>query len=114
MRLIDVDFVCDHIEKEIKDIVIPRCPYAKRKDSEYDIGYNNGLTMAKAIAMKAPTIEAEPVRHGEWYLLDECSNAGVYCSVCGKKVYKEKYANQKLKSPYCPNCGTKMDGGVKE
>ena len=57
----------------------------------------------------APFIEKNPVRHGYWYLLDECSNAGVYCSVCNKKVYKESYANQKLKSPYCPNCGAKMD-----
>lgn len=47
--------------------------------------------------------------HGHWFLLDECSNAGVYCSVCHKKVYKEDYANQKLKSKFCPNCGAMMD-----
>jgi hypothetical protein len=51
------------------------------------------------------------VKHGEWYLLDECANEGVYCSVCHKKVYGVHYANQKLKSNYCPNCGAKMDGG---
>lgn len=27
-----------------------------------------------------------------------------------KKVYKLNYANQKLKSKYCPNCGAIMDG----
>ena len=117
MRLIDVDFVCDHIEKEIKDIVIPRCPYAKRKDSEYDIGYNNGLTMAKAIAMKAPTIEAAPVRHGRWVPLSYDGYADGYpvydeweCSEC-------HFACEGEGEPplnYCPNCGTKMDGGVKE
>ena len=32
-----------------------------------------------------------------------------YCSVCCKKVYKTDYANQKLKSKYCPNCGAVMD-----
>lgn len=58
----------------------------------------------------APTVDAVEVVHGRWYLLDECSNAGVYCSVCHKKVYKESYANQKLKSKYCPNCGSRMDG----
>lgn len=47
--------------------------------------------------------------HGYWYLLDECANAGVYCSVCHKKVYKEHYANVKPKSKFCPHCGSMMD-----
>jgi hypothetical protein len=50
------------------------------------------------------------VRHGYWHLLDNCANEGVYCSNCRKKVYKTNYANQKIKSNYCPNCGAKMDG----
>ena len=49
-------------------------------------------------------------KHGYWFALDECANEGVYCSVCNKKVYKLNYANQKLKSKYCPNCGAIMDG----
>lgn len=48
-------------------------------------------------------------KHGHWVALDECTNEGVYCSVCSKKVYKLYYANQKLKSKYCPNCGAIMD-----
>lgn len=48
-------------------------------------------------------------KHGHWFALDECANEGVYCSVCSKKVYKLYYANQKLKSKYCPNCGAIMD-----
>lgn len=55
------------------------------------------------------SVDAVEVKRGYWYLLDECANAGVYCSVCTKKVYKEHYANQKLKSKYCPNCGARMD-----
>ena len=54
----------------------------------------------------------EPIikqKHGKWFLLDECANEGVYCSVCHKKIYKTNYANQKLKSKYCPNCGAIMD-----
>lgn len=58
---------------------------------------------------RTPTADVEPVRHGYWLLLDECANSGVYCSHCHKKVYKEQYANQKIKSKYCPNCGAKMD-----
>lgn len=48
-------------------------------------------------------------KHGHWHILDECANEGVYCSCCNKKVYKLHYANQKLKSKYCPNCGALMD-----
>ena len=61
-----------------------------------------------------PTVDAVEVVHGHWFLLDECANAGVYCPVCHKKVYKEDYAwcnrKNKLRSNYCPNCGAKMDG----
>lgn len=49
---------------------------------------------------------------GYWESLTDCANAGVYCSVCHKKVYKEDYARcnrkNKLRSAYCPNCGAKM------
>lgn len=49
---------------------------------------------------------------GYWVSLMDCSNAGVYCSVCHKKVYKEDYAwynrKNKLRSDYCPHCGAKI------
>lgn len=90
MRLIDADSL------------IEEC----YKDGAY--GYVDAFQIAKA-----PTIEAEPVRHGHWISLTNCSNSGVYCSVCHKKVYKEDYAwcnrKNKLRSNYCPNCGAKMD-----
>ena len=62
------------------------------------------------VILQQPTIEAVPVVHGEWHLLDECANEGVYCSRCLKKVYRTEYANQKVKSKFCPNCGAKMEG----
>ena len=49
---------------------------------------------------------------GYWVSLTDCANAGVYCSVCHKKIYKEDYAwcnrKNKLRSDYCPHCGAKM------
>ena len=60
--------------------------------------------------------DVAPMRYGRWISLTDCSNAGVYCSVCHKKVYKEDYAicnrKNKLRSDYCPKCGAKMDGGT--
>ena len=58
-----------------------------------------------------PTADVAEVKHGEWELFEDCANAGVYCTVCHKKVYREYYANVKPKSKYCPNCGARMDGG---
>lgn len=58
-------------------------------------------------------VNSKPIKHGHWVSLIDCSNAGVYCSVCHKKVYKEDYApcnkKNKSRSNYCPNCGAKMD-----
>lgn len=54
-----------------------------------------------------PAADVTPVRHGHWV-----SFAGVYCSNCNKKVYKEDYAlcnrENKLRPNYCPNCGADM------
>ena len=76
--------------------------------------FTDKQTICEQIA-EAPTVDAKPVVHGHWVSLTDCSNAGVYCSVCHKKVYKEDYAwcnrKNKLRSNYCPNCGADMRDG---
>ena len=64
------------------------------------------------VILDIPSADVAPVRHAKWELIDECVNEGVYCSNCHKKIYRTEYANQKVKSKYCPNCGTRMDGDV--
>lgn len=58
------------------------------------------------LIVDAPTVEAEPVRHGKWIDdLDEngrLRSAWRKCSFCGGRNYSKK-------TPYCPNCGAKMD-----
>lgn len=49
--------------------------------------------------------QVEKVWRGEWMALDECSNEGVYCKRCKKKVYRIEHANEKMRSPFCPACG---------
>lgn len=77
--------------------------------------FDNGVLYMLNELDKAPTVDAVEVVHGEWISLTECANAGVYCSVCNKKVWKEDYAlcnkKNKLRSNYCPHCGAKMDEG---
>ena len=65
-------------------------------------------TWAKAICVlhDAPTVDAAPVRHGQWrlYGVDKRGRGGVWmCTGCkGSFPYKSRYF---------PNCGAKMDGG---
>lgn len=61
-----------------------------------------------------PAADVAPVRHGHWY------NRGgrFHCSVCDNKAllkdiggtggWSHEYEQQK--SPYCHNCGARMDG----
>ena len=53
-----------------------------------------------------PTIEAEPVRHGEWIDtgIEELDliYSGYKCSYCGFILCGDH-------TKYCPGCGTKMD-----
>ena len=73
--------------------------YSDHTEDEYiaDTLLDNGVTVQEC---------------GYWVSLTDCANAGVYCSVCNKKVYKEDYAwcnrKNKLRSAYCPHCGAKM------
>ena len=65
-------------------------------------GYIHGDTVADMIN-DAPTVEAEPVRHGKW--IDTFGNNMKYgfCSLCGDMWENIDTMN------YCPNCGAIMD-----
>ena len=64
--------------------------------------------------IEAPTAVGEsvgvmPVRHGKW-IRDEF---GARCGACGLYAYRDKF-DQPWESPYCPNCGARMDGEREE
>ena len=44
------------------------------------------------------------VKHGEWLH----KNGEMICSVCGAEALMDEVYYE---SPYCPDCGAKMDGG---
>lgn len=48
-----------------------------------------------------PAADVAPVRHGEWIADDYAYNR---CSACGREWDDREYV-----TPYCPNCGAKMD-----
>ena len=75
---------------------------------------------------EAPTIEAEPVRHGRWMNTNETvwdakeidgkqqldiSIVSAKCSVCGRWAEQVNNFPPYIKYNFCPNCGARMDGG---
>ena len=118
----------EYIER--KDLINNRPPQRNPDQTgkeEYNKGYNDGIKAVLSCIEIKPSIpsifsplsyrfeffvtsaDVAPVRHAKWVLIDECVNEGVYCSNCHKKIYRAEYANQKVKSNFCPNCGAKMD-----
>lgn len=84
----------------------------------YESMFPDGETLKHAFDLTDETVDTlltalrpvsrervEKVWRGEWMALDECSNEGVYCKRCKKKVYRIEYANEKMRSPFCPACG---------
>ena len=62
---------------------------------------------------EAPTIEAEPVKHGEWVIItDEFDCEMMECSCCGAEFYDGDNDTVDRLHNYCPSCGAKMDGGA--
>mgnify|MGYP006988875893 CR=1 FL=1 len=54
--------------------------------------------------------EHEP-KHGHWKVLENCSNAGVYCSECNTKMF-DSYPMRKKMSQFCGHCGAEMSKDV--
>lgn len=64
-----------------------------------------------------PTLDCEPVRHGEWkvFMVSRGSrqyvDSDLICSVCSHSFVRLKGMQM---FNYCPNCGVKMDGGKED
>lgn len=96
MRLIDAD---ELVRKEIAFVCGPR---------------SGGKTLAmihsaiRHIVDNAPTVIAEPVRHGKWITKDVgFLQKSLICSACGGWEHNLAYKHEGMN--YCPNCGAKME-----
>lgn len=69
------------------DKIIPTKEYFKKEKEKVMRNYS--------------TADVAEVKHGEW-VHGECVS---HCSECGFETYPENI------TPYCPNCGARMDGG---
>lgn len=110
MRLIDADATVEKLKEYVTEM-------------ENDIYYGSNLGIPEDCICEAieevPTIEAEPVRHGQWESwvgshwtrkYDDkgepiYSNHSCYvCSECRRETV--------IHENYCPRCGAKMDEGT--
>ena len=82
-------------------------------DFEYELGKQNQYDEDMLALIDVPTVEAEPVRHGRWLKGNKGKHDGTlywyrYCSEC---LYERHDDNEDKDTPYCPDCGAKMDEG---
>ena len=56
-----------------------------------------------------PAADVAPVRHGRWEKKHDDVCYWHECSECGERLPLNQW-RQPWESPYCPNCGAKMDG----
>ena len=69
---------------------------------------------AKRLILQAPTVDAEPVRHGEWIRdTDHHWDSKFKCSRCEYETDVDTCFGKPLYN-YCPYCGARMDGERKE
>jgi hypothetical protein len=63
----------------------------------------------KEVFEQIKTEDVRPVVHGKWIVLDDCSNRGIYCSACNRKIFDFTHAPKKKQSRFCPSCGAQME-----
>ncbi len=95
MRLIDADALLAEVIKNNSYKVV-----------DYTITFDYGEVAA---INNAPTIDAEPVRHGRREVYPD--SAHLRCTACKIEFQREKMP---IVLMYCPNCGAKMDGGASD
>lgn len=114
-RLIDADALIDDVTERYCN----NCERRKGiKNGKQKVIYDIGDAPCRACAVddmkdeleNAPTVDAEPVRHGHWVRhLDtrfgRKLNDTIRCSCCGITFSTEDM----IRRSYCPNCKAKMD-----
>lgn len=102
MRLIDADELIDLIKER-------NCGFCRDNDNRHnnwhcrECEYNEVMSNIE----DAPTIEAEPRKHGRWINIkvSTTGESSAECSECGAIVHTTFTSTVN----YCPNCGARMD-----
>ena len=102
-KYVNADKIIEHLNDEIEGC--EDCGVCFRPVT---YGTRIGLEYSKSLVETAETADVQEVRHGRW-ISNETSwfKWTHHCSECG---WIDGYLSND-RYTYCPNCGTKMDGG---
>ena len=107
MELIDRKPIIEYANGEITGAFA----YPQGQTVEDEKAYREKWELVRYVLLSAPTIKAEPVKHGRW--IKNEGRSGWHCSCCGKdNLYAYPYTEnneRELQDFYCPNCGARMD-----
>ena len=99
MRLIDANILC---------VIV--CDRFKKKFGPFRL-VRNFLWWVLDIIGDAPTVDAEPVRHGRWLPIGpEDDDVYFICSECRTEISTRWDYDADAGWNFCPCCGAKMDG----
>ncbi len=78
------------------------------RDAHADVDDEEGCGLPEDVIWEVdaqPAADVAPVVHGVWVCVNKIDPiSGYRCSKCRRRVGFDL-------TPYCPNCGAKMDGG---
>ena len=114
MRLIDADIAMNMISDEM--ITDAKAVNIFRNLGDIEKVETLNMACARHVHMieQLPTIDANPVKHGEWIYgeHDKAMCDGYWCDQCGFFVpwdYEHKFIDFIKDYHWCPSCGAKMD-----
>ena len=83
-----------------------------------DDAYEQGWDEALSCIEKIPSVNVAPVIYGRWINTTRLNNGERIIATCSRckdrgdiRTIRTEFGIWEIDSPYCPNCGAKMDGG---
>ena len=92
----------EYIDREVVSEGIRKYYYKNPPNSSYQEGFDYGLDKAQRVILNAPVADVAPVVHAKWDANGRCTN-------CGGHAPFYSMASTYHESPYCFECGAKMD-----
>ena len=113
----------EYIEREAISEEIRKYYYKNPPNFSYGEGFDRGLDRAQRAILDESAADVVPVRHGRWIFGKDLpyswgqipkNKYHLYCSECLEQAFNRSEDNDPdfdVDTSYCPNCGSKMDGG---
>ena len=92
----------EYIDREVVSEGIRKYYYKNPPNSSYQEGFDYGLDKAQRVILNAPAADVVEVVHAKWDDNGRCTN-------CGGHAPYYSMASTYYTSPYCFECGAKMD-----